>query len=212
MQRNYICSEPSTSDRRPIVSRRDQLCDAGLDVLAAKGLRGLTHRAVDAAAGLPAGACSNVFRTRAALLEGLAERVFERLTPDLAELEAEAAAEPTRDQWVHLMQQLVRRVRAQPHLQLALLELRIESTRRPELVDPLTAVVRAAFDADVAFHERAGLAGGPEEIVLLHLAIGGLITDVLTLPDALPLDDVDGIIERLVDRLVFVGSAEQVGS
>lgn len=189
------------------MSRSDQLCDAGLDVLATEGLRGLTHRAVDAAAGLPAGSCSNVFRSRAALLEGLAARVYELLTPDRAELEAEAAVEPTRDQWVHLMQQLVRRVRAAPHLQLALLELRIESTRRPELVDPLTAVVQRALDADLAFHERAGLAGGREEIVLLHLAIGGLIVDVLTLPDALPLDDVDRVVALLVDRLVFPSGA-----
>ncbi len=187
------------------MTRRDELCDAGLAVLAADGLRGLTHRAVDTEAGLPPGSCSNVFRSRAALLEGLATRVFERLTPGHDELETEAAAAPTRAQWVHLMQQLVRRVRAQPHLQLALLELRVESTRRPELVEPLTAVVHRAFEADVAFHERAGLPGGPDEIVLLHLAIGGLITDVLTLPDALPLDDVDAIIERLVDRLVFGG-------
>ncbi len=187
------------------MTRRDDVCDAGLDVLATEGLRGLTHRAVDRTAGLPDGSSSNVFRTRAALLEGLAERVFEHLTPGIEQLDREAAAEPTRDQWVRLMRQLVARVRAQPHLQLALIELRVESTRRPELVDPLTRVVRQAFEADVAFHERAGLAGGPEEIVLLHLAIGGLILDVLTLPDALPLDDVDRIIALLVDRLVFGG-------
>lgn len=187
------------------MTRRDEVCDAGLEVLATEGLRGLTHRAVDRSASLPDGSTSNVFRTRAALLEGLAARVFERLTPGPDDLEAEASAEPTRDQWVRLMQQLVGRVRAEPHLQLALIELRIESTRRPELVDPLTRLVRLAFDADVAFHERAGLAGGPDEIVLLHLAIGGLILDVLTLPDALPLGDVDDTIALLVDRLVFGG-------
>jgi DNA-binding transcriptional regulator YbjK len=44
--------------------RRRELADAGLAVLARDGARGLTHRAVDSAAGAPAGTASNYFRTR----------------------------------------------------------------------------------------------------------------------------------------------------
>lgn len=187
----------------PNPSRVTAVADAGLTVLAEHGMRGLTHRAVDEAAGLPSGSCSNVFRSRAALIEALATRIFERLTPDTDYLEEHASATPNRDHWVQLMVDLVERAKAQPELHLALLELRLEATRRPELRDPLASVVRLAFDADVDFHTASGLAGSAHEIVLLHLAIGGLITELLTLPEALALEDTSAIIEDLVDRIVF---------
>jgi DNA-binding transcriptional regulator YbjK len=49
-------------------SRPDAIADAALALLAERGMRGLTHRAVDEAAGLPQGSTSNHARTRAALL------------------------------------------------------------------------------------------------------------------------------------------------
>lgn len=52
--------------------------DAGLRVLAARGLRGLTHRAVDHEAGMPEGSTSNDFRTRQALIAALATHVATR--------------------------------------------------------------------------------------------------------------------------------------
>jgi DNA-binding transcriptional regulator YbjK len=68
-------------------------------VLARDGLRGLTHRAVDAEAGLPDGSTSNCFRSRSALLEAILTRLEEldlaALTsgaqPDLASTSAVAA-------------------------------------------------------------------------------------------------------------------------
>ncbi|MEH3033773.1 MAG: TetR family transcriptional regulator [Aeromicrobium erythreum] len=50
--------------------RRSRLADAGLQVLAEQGARGLTHRAVDVAAGLPLGTASNYFRSRDDLVAG----------------------------------------------------------------------------------------------------------------------------------------------
>lgn len=67
--------------------RRRQISDAGLAVLAERGLRGVTHRAVDRAASLPAGSTSNVFRTKQALIDGLVARLVEL---DLAALAASA--------------------------------------------------------------------------------------------------------------------------
>jgi AcrR family transcriptional regulator len=57
--------------------RRTQLLDAALTVLAAKGMKGLTHRAVDAAAHLPEGTTSNYYRNRAALVEAVLDRLLE---------------------------------------------------------------------------------------------------------------------------------------
>jgi DNA-binding transcriptional regulator YbjK len=52
-------------------------------------MRGLTHRAVDAAAGLPPGSTSYYFRSRAALVTGCVQRLVERdLTEDVATVDA----------------------------------------------------------------------------------------------------------------------------
>ena len=55
--------------------RRTQLADAALAVVAQTGLKGLTHRAVDAAAAVAEGTTSNYFRNRAALVDAVADRL-----------------------------------------------------------------------------------------------------------------------------------------
>jgi len=57
--------------------RQEIVGDAAIDVLAQLGVRGLTHRAVDRAAGLPMGSTSNVARTRPALLMLALRRLVE---------------------------------------------------------------------------------------------------------------------------------------
>lgn len=57
--------------------RRTQLADAALALVAGKGLKGLTHRAVDAAASVSEGTTSNYFRSRAALVAAAVDRVEE---------------------------------------------------------------------------------------------------------------------------------------
>jgi DNA-binding transcriptional regulator YbjK len=58
-------------------ARTRQVGDAAIAVLAEHGARGLTHRAVDQAAGLPSGTTSNYARTRAALLTLALARIAE---------------------------------------------------------------------------------------------------------------------------------------
>ncbi len=58
-------------------ARTRQIGDAAIAVLADQGARGLTHRAVDQAAGLPPGTTSNYARTRAALLTLTLARIDE---------------------------------------------------------------------------------------------------------------------------------------
>jgi AcrR family transcriptional regulator len=57
--------------------RRTEILDAALRVLAAQGMRGLTHRAVDAEIGIAAGSTSYYFRSRSALVAGCVERLLE---------------------------------------------------------------------------------------------------------------------------------------
>ena len=71
--------------------RRAELLEAAVDVVAESGLRGLTHRAVDARAGLPEGTCSAYLRTRLALLVALTEHVGGMLARDVDAMAASAA-------------------------------------------------------------------------------------------------------------------------
>ena len=74
-----------------VTTRRVQVLDAAIAVLGRQGVRGVTHRAVDAAAGVPLGTTSNYFRTRDALFEGVVERFAERERAAFDELAAAAA-------------------------------------------------------------------------------------------------------------------------
>jgi AcrR family transcriptional regulator len=58
-----------------VSNRREILLDAAIRVLGEHGVRALTHRAVDAEAGVAGGSTANCFPTREALLEGIVERV-----------------------------------------------------------------------------------------------------------------------------------------
>ncbi|MER5962292.1 TetR/AcrR family transcriptional regulator [Streptomyces sp. NPDC002057] len=67
----------ATSSREGPASRAQRIGDAALDLLVERGMRGLTHRAVDERAGLPQGSTSNHARTRQALLETAVRRQVE---------------------------------------------------------------------------------------------------------------------------------------
>jgi DNA-binding transcriptional regulator YbjK len=61
-----------------VPSIRERVLTAAVDLLAASGLRALTHARIDERAGLPKGSTSNYFRTRAALVEGVSEWIVEQ--------------------------------------------------------------------------------------------------------------------------------------
>src|SRR3954453_15508694 len=61
-----------------MVGRREMLLDAAIRVVGERGIRALTHRAVDVEAGLGVGSTSNYFSTRESLLAGVVERFAER--------------------------------------------------------------------------------------------------------------------------------------
>jgi AcrR family transcriptional regulator len=191
-------------------ARRTALLDAAIEVLADEGSRGLTLRAVDQQAEVPTGTTSNYFSNRADLLEQLMLRVRERLTPDPSDLAETMRATPSRDLVKTLMHQLVDRTRRERSSHLALLELRLEATRRPELDIRLTRFFTSDLDENVAFHVNAGLPGDRGSVLLLYLGMLGLIVDDLTVPEVLRPHGVDALVDSLVDR-VFPPSAETGG-
>ncbi|MFJ9693364.1 TetR/AcrR family transcriptional regulator [Kitasatospora sp. NPDC101183] len=137
---------PTPPRATPPPSRPTLIADAAIALVAERGLRGLTHRAVDEAAGLPTGSTSNLARTRAALLELALVRIAERESAEFVDPAlrgspraalAEVAAEG-----------LHRAVTTGRALTVVRIELALEAARRPEL--------REVYDRlGARFHEAA---------------------------------------------------------
>ncbi|MFI1173385.1 TetR/AcrR family transcriptional regulator [Streptomyces melanogenes] len=180
--------------------RRTALVDAAIEVLAREGARGLTFRAVDIEAKVPPGTASNYFTSRDDLFTQAGRHIHVRMTPDPAEVSEAMRPAPSRELVASLMHWLLRRIVKERTGYLAMLELRLEATRRPELREALTGAVRADLEANIAFHLDAGLPGDADTVRLLYFAMTGLLVEHLTLPGVLGEDE--GMAERLVQMVV----------
>ncbi len=80
-----------------VTSLRTRALDAAIELVGTAGLRALTHARVDDRAELPKGSTSNYFRTRAALLAGVVERIIERELPSVEGAMYPATAEDVID-------------------------------------------------------------------------------------------------------------------
>jgi DNA-binding transcriptional regulator YbjK len=182
--------------------RRTALIDAAIEVLADQGARGLTFRAVDTQAGVPIGTASNYFANRDALLTQAGQRVFQRLDPG-AEVVGEALALPrTRASVERLMHEMVGRITAFRSGFLAMLELRLEATRRPELAKVLTDQIRENLQENIDFHLASGMPGDAETVVMLYLALNWLIVERLTLPEVFGDERTKELITAAVNQIV----------
>nr|WP_296775662.1 TetR/AcrR family transcriptional regulator [Rhodococcus sp. (in: high G+C Gram-positive bacteria)] len=177
--------------------RRTELADAGLRILAREGARGLTHRAIDDEAHVPRGTTSNYFKARDDVIAGLIERIGDRLAPDAAVHAPLAAQPPGPDLFAAYIRDIVARLLRNREVTLALFELRLEASRRPEIREVLGSWQRTNFAGDVEFNLAAGLPGGAKEVALFHYAIDGLLLDRLTYPI-----DPDTSTDEIVDALV----------
>ncbi|MFD4695170.1 TetR family transcriptional regulator [Streptomyces sp. NBC_00683] len=153
---------PTRTTGTPGPSRAGLIADTALTLLAERGMRGLTHRAVDERAGLPQGSTSNHARTRQALLEAAVRRLAEREAQVLAPGELPADGAPA-SAATGLARALHRYLTGHPELLVCRYELALEATRRPELRafydaagrqfrEPLVALMTAAGSAEPERH------------------------------------------------------------
>lgn len=182
------------------MSRRTHLADAAIATLAAHGMRGLTHRAVDRTAGLPEGSASYYFRTRLALLEAIVDRLAEATTDEFADTpigaenfpEAAAArlhAWMTTDRSRHL----------------ARYEISMEATRRPEL-RAIIAASRERIRGQVsAAFESYGETDPDARADDLVACLDGLLFDVIV-GGRTPVPEPGDLVE--VVRRLLVGTAQ----
>ncbi|MGW5263895.1 TetR/AcrR family transcriptional regulator [Microbispora sp. NPDC004025] len=183
-------------------ARRAALLDAAIEVLAREGARGLTFRAVDAQAGVPGGTASNYFANRDEMLTQAGARVYERLEPDAETVARSLEGPRDRARVAALMHELVGRISTYRTGYLALLELRLEATRRPGLRAVLTERIREDVAANVRYHLTSGLPGDATAVELLYLAMNWLIVERLTLPDVFTEARLHDLVEHAVERLI----------
>ncbi|MCX4963376.1 TetR family transcriptional regulator [Streptomyces sp. NBC_00654] len=182
--------------------RRTALTDAAIEVLAHEGARGLTFRAVDGRAGVPVGTASNYFSSRDDLFMQAGARINSRMTPDPDRVEQAMRPAPSRELIADLMRWLVQRMAEDRTGYLAMLELRLEATRRPALRAQLTRTVRTAFDESARFHRDAELPGDSDAFLVLYLAMTGVLLEHFTLPDMLGDTELDRVVETVVTRVM----------
>lgn len=167
-------------DRRP--DRRETILNAVIELLASRGLEGVTHRAVDEVARLPQGSSTYYFPKKAALLQAAATQLATLLEEECDELQvgfAERVATQGMEAAVnYVAEEVIAYAEDSRQLFLARIELTLAAARRDDLAgvgEQLTAAARRPIAfflrlisdgrADVAIDTCAGLVDG---IALMH--------------------------------------------
>ncbi|MFC4586295.1 TetR/AcrR family transcriptional regulator [Sphaerisporangium corydalis] len=136
--------------------REEVIAEAAITLLVERGMRGLTHRAVDEAAGLPAGSTSNLARTRAALLALTLARLTSLEEGYFTAVPSSDAA-PSPDELAGLMARLLHgQLTGGRRTTLARYELALEATRRPELRKVYDEAGRRFREVAIAMLDAAG--------------------------------------------------------
>ncbi|WP_370384693.1 TetR/AcrR family transcriptional regulator [Catenulispora sp. GAS73] len=165
----------------PNLARRRALTDGALRVLAASGMHGFSHRAVDAAAELPAGTAANYFGSRDALLGAAAERVLELHEEDMAAAHGLLTGPVDREGLIGLLaMSLEMSVKLHRERYLAVYELTLEATRRPALRETFEAIREAAVQYSYEQHQMLGLTTSREDVATLVALFGGALFGLIT--------------------------------
>ncbi|MFG2873637.1 TetR/AcrR family transcriptional regulator [Streptomyces sp. NPDC048337] len=159
----------STPDRRTLIA------DTAIATLATAGLRGLTHRAIDTAAGLPAGSTSYYFRTRTALIGACCARIAE------LDLDDTGSSRPaSREEAAAMIGAVLHHwLTTGRERQLARYELSLEAARTPELAAALHRAGQAARARAAAILAALGAARPQEASELLVAWTEGVLFDRL---------------------------------
>ncbi|WP_150251553.1 TetR/AcrR family transcriptional regulator [Nocardiopsis deserti] len=202
--------------------RRRALADAAIALLAEEGAHGLTHRAVETRAGVPAGTATNYARNREALLVAAAERVLELHFADMASATAADPAKGTADRTepaprrttsAHdlaeiLADSLWTAATELRERYLAVFELQLEARRRPALAAVLARLGATALADTAGLHDEMGT-GVPEAAVSVLISLySGTLFNLVTLPaDLLDRERVRVLAEAMVRGALTGGGA-----
>lgn len=172
-------------------ARVTALLEAAVAIVAAEGLRGLTHRAVDSRAGVAPGSTSYYFRTRHALLQGVVELIAEQEQDDIdqATLAPELADAPVLSQAADLMAGVLAQWLGPARQRTKVrLEIRLLATEQPELAQALGPLRERFLQQGRLVLKSVGSAAPEENAQLILAFVEGLTYDGVTRPSAEPPD------------------------
>jgi AcrR family transcriptional regulator len=206
----YHYDRPSTDtaiyhDRVPPTNpvRRQALTDTAIELLAASGVHGLTHRAVEKAASLPSGTASNYFRSREALLVAAAERIVELHHADMDRAaqhhHSPGIASITEQVADLLTDSLLAAATTLRNRYLAIFELQLEAVRRPVLASALARLQDSSTLFTGGHHAELGLPIPHERIPILMALYGGALFALVTAPP----ENIDrGVVQEIVRAIL----------
>ncbi len=189
-----------------MASRRDDLLDAAICLLGERGTHALTHRAVDAAAGLPAGSASNYFRTRDALLNAVVERFAARERANWEDIAAKVCPTTPHELAQALTMFAQDSTGPQRTLTLARYAILVEASIHPELREQLAATGRRVNAWFMNWLRIAGSADPERDAPIVMNHWTGVVLHQLASPD--PAFDPSAQITALVTAVVRPSTAE----
>lgn len=164
-------------------ARRREILDAAVSVLASQGWRGLTHRAIDRAAGLAEGSSSAYYRSRSALQAAMAEYVVWQLAAEVEALAAELAELPgDHDHAVAATSATFRRWLDEADLLTARLELGLAAARDEQLAALLLTSRHGLTTIVSDILVRGGHAHSDAVSATIVAALDGVLTAALLRP------------------------------
>lgn len=170
-----------------------RLLDAGLELLAEQGVRGLTHRALEARSGVSHGVTTYYFGTREALLDALLEHLLmvdgvfldpARETLDRMEAAAGAGAHRVSlDDLTELSEAGLASFFAAARPALARYELFLYAARRPHLQPTIARLRAGILDLTARYLRLLGAAQPQTGALMLVALVDGLLLHELSAPD-----------------------------
>jgi DNA-binding transcriptional regulator YbjK len=189
-----------------VSTRREHLLDAAIQVLGERGVRAVTHRAVDAEAGVSAGSTANYFSTREGLFAAIVERFSERERRNFDELAGTMSVTSPAELGRALGAFARDEAGVDRTLTLSRYALLVESAHNPGLREQM-AVTGARVSAwMVDWLRRVGSTDPDRNVHVLGNYLTGLVLHQLAIPD--PHFDPTDKIASLLESLISAGTGD----
>lgn len=192
----------SVKEPSSLSPRMQLILEAATRVVAARGMRGLTHRAVDAEAGLPQGSTSGYLRTRLALVTALTEFIAAGLIDSVEQLAGQQQAGEGDDAVIESALDVFAGWLREPDALIAKAELTQEVAREPEIaaaMEPARARIEGIVSQILTLAEVEDVHTSAQAIIA---AMEGVLNAALQRPVDEREDFVRGVGLRIITAFV----------
>jgi DNA-binding transcriptional regulator YbjK len=204
------CKQDNRCSLSVVSSRRELLLDAAIRVLGERGVRAVTHRAVDAEAGVGAGSTANYFATREALFQAIVERFAQRERADFEEVAARVCPTSAAELGRAFAESARDSAGRNRILTLSRYALLVESANNPVLREQMAATGARVSSWLATWLRLIGSTDPDYHVHVVGNYLTGLVLHQLAIPDP-HFDPTDKIIS-LLESLVRPGPASSPGA